>query len=140
MGRRGLSPLCVDSPQAMSDATDVPIVRNRFTIHAEHPDYARKIMRSTLSGAKSEVVEDAALLTSEVVADAMLHREVNPELLIDTTKDRIHVEVRDFDKPREDVDRMELRAPVLLMMNSLAASWGVEPRGDYGVVWFDVPF
>jgi hypothetical protein len=124
----------------MSHAVDLPSVRNRFTIHAEHPAYAGQILRSTLSGAKGEVVEDAALLASELVADAMLYRDANPELLIDTTKDRVHVEVRDFDEPLPDVDWVKLRPPVLLMMNSLAASWGMEPRGDYRVVWFDLSF
>jgi hypothetical protein len=122
----------------MSSAPEVPSIRNCFTIHAEHPDYAGKIMRSTLSGAKSELVEDAALLTSELVADVMLHPEANPELLIDTTRDPVHVEVRDFDVTPPDVDQVKLQAPVLRMMNSLTVSWGTEPRGDYRVVWFDL--
>jgi hypothetical protein len=126
--------------RTVDGTVDMPIVRNRFSIHAEHPEYASKIMRSTLSGANGNVVEDAAHLTSELVAEAMLHRCANPELYVDTMEDHIHVEVRDFDMISEDVDRVKLRASLLLMMNALTASWGVKPRDNCGVVWFDLSF
>ena len=119
---------------------NAPIVRNRFSIHAEHPAYAGQIMRSTLRGANSGIIEHAALLTSELVAEAMLQRGANPELFIDTVHDRVHVEIRDFDIVSEDVDPTTLRESLLLMMNSLAASWGMEPRDGCRVVWFNVSF
>jgi hypothetical protein len=97
-------------------------------------------MRSTLSGAKSGVVEDAALLTSELVADAMLHPGSDPQLSIDTMENRIRVEVLDFDLTSRDIDRVRLRGWVLLMMNALATSWGIESRSDCRVVWFDLSF
>ena len=117
---------------------DAPIVRNRFSIHAEHPAYAGTIMRSTLRGANSNVVENGALLTSELVAEAMLHLAADPELFIDTMEGHIRVEVRGFDRPCEDVDRVRLRECVLLMMNALASSWGIESRGDSQIVWFEL--
>ncbi len=124
--------------RTVNSTVDVPIVRNRFTIHAEHPAYAGKIMRSTLRGANSHVVETGALLTSELVGEAMLHSAADPELFIDTMEDHIRVEVRGFDKPCGDVDRVGMRECVLLMMNALASSWGIESRGDFRIVWFDL--
>ena len=112
----------------------------RFTIHAEHPAYARKIMRSTLSGTDDDVVEDAALLTSELVADAMIRPDADPQLFIDARNGHIYVEVRDSGFASRHVDRVRLREWVLLMMNALASSWGIESRSDGRVVWFDLSF
>jgi len=112
----------------------------RFTIHAGHPAYARKIMRSTLSGTDSDVVEDAALLTSELVAGAMMRPGADPQLFIDARDGHIYVEVRDSDITSRDVDRVRLSEWVLLIMNALASSWGIESRGDDRVVWFDLSF
>jgi hypothetical protein len=124
----------------MNSTVGVPNVRNRFTIHAEDPTYARKIMRSTLSGAKSGVVEDAALLTSELVAHAMMDPGANPQLFIDTMQEHMHVEVRGFDITSRNVDQVRLRGWLLVMMNALAYSWGIESRSDCQVVWFDLSF
>jgi hypothetical protein len=112
----------------------------RFTIHAEHPAYARKIMRSTLSGSDDDVVEDAALLTSELVADAMMRPDTDPQLLIDTRDGHIYVEVCDSGFTSQHVERVRLSEWVLLMMNALASSWGIESRSDGRVVWFDLSF
>jgi hypothetical protein len=101
------------------------VLGNRFTIHAEHPAYARKIMRSTLSGADSDVVEDAALLTSELVADAMMRPDADPQLFIDTRDGHICVEVRDSGFKSQCVDRVRLREWVLLLMN--APGWPRSP-------------
>jgi hypothetical protein len=118
----------------------VPVFDSRFTIHAEHPAYAGKIIRSTLSGANSDVVEDAALLTSALVADAMMHPGADPQLFIDTREGHIYVEVRDSDVKPQQVDRMRLRGWVLLILNALACSWGIESRSDGRVIWFDLSF
>ena len=122
----------------MNNTVDVPIARNRFTIHAEHPAYARKIIRSTLSGANGDAVEVAVLLTSELVAEVMTHPGANPQLLIDTMEEHLHVEVRDFDKHSQNVDRLALRGWMLFIMKALASSWGIESRGEYQVVWFEL--
>ncbi len=110
----------------------------RFTIHAEHPAYAGQIIRSTLNGAHGDVVDDAALLTSELVAHAMMHSGAEPQLFIDTREGHIYVEVRDAEvKPRQ-LDRVRLHGWVLLILNALACSWGAESRSDGRVIWFDL--
>jgi hypothetical protein len=117
---------------------EAPIFDSQFTIHAEHPAYARKIIRATLSGAHSDVVEDAALLTSELVADAMMRPDADPELFINAGDGHIYVEVRASDFTSQHRDRVRLSEWVLLIMNALASSWGIESRGGGRVVWFDL--
>jgi hypothetical protein len=116
---------------------------SRFTIRAEHPAYARRIVRSTLSGAHGDAVETAALLTSELVTNAMVLAKADPELFLDTREGHIYVEVR------ESVGHSELDpthtewTPTgwgLDMINALASSWGVESHDHGEMVWFDLTF
>ena len=87
----------------------MPIVGSRFTIHAEHPAYAGKIVRTTLLGANNEAVDRAALLTSELVADAMIDADADPQLFIDTREGHIYVEVRAIDSLRRRVEPLRTR-------------------------------
>jgi hypothetical protein len=118
-------------------------VGSRFTIHAEDPAYARQIVRSALSGAPRDAVETAALLTSELVANAMVFAHVDPELFLDTREGHIYVEVRDAEAdPALDQCCQEWapRGWGLDMINALATSWGNEWRADCGAIWFDLTF
>lgn len=116
---------------------------NRFTIRVEDAAYARRIVRSTLRGAPSDAVETAALLTSELVANAMLFAHADPELFLDTREGHIYVEVRDADADPALTQCHEEWMPRgwgLDMINSLATSWGNESRADGDTVWFDLTF
>jgi hypothetical protein len=97
-------------------------------------------MRATLSGTDNDVAEDAALPTSELVADAMMRPDADPQLFIDTMEGHIYVEVRDSGFTSQSVERVGLSEWVLLMMNALTSSWGIESRSDGRVVWFDLAF
>ena len=71
----------------------------RFTIRAGSPDYALRIVRSTLLGeghGVSELVEIAALLVSELMANAMVDAS-DPTLLLDVTERHVYIEVLDSD-------------------------------------------
>jgi hypothetical protein len=113
---------------------------SRFTIRAEHPAYAGKIVRSTLSGANGEAAERAALLTSELVADAMIDAEADPQLLIDTREGHIYVEVRATDSLPRHPELLNTRGWALTLLNTVASSWGVESRDDCRAVWFALTF
>ncbi len=115
---------------------------SRFTIRAEHPAYARQIVRSTLSGAHDDAVETAALLTSELVTNAMVLAKVDPELFLDTREGHIHVEVRES-VGNSELDTHKEWTPTgwgLDMINALANSWGVESHEHGEAVWFDLSF
>jgi hypothetical protein len=114
---------------------------SRFTIRAEDAAYARQIVRSTLSGAPSDAVEAAALLTSELVTNAMVTGNADPQLFLDTRAGHIYVEVRDafttFDTCRRE---WTPKGWGLDLINALATSWGNESRGECDAVWFDLRF
>jgi hypothetical protein len=122
----------------ITSTVPAPVLDSRFTIHAEHPAYAAKIIRSILTGADRDVVEDAALLTSELVAQAMLHAGTDPQLFVDTREGHLYVEVRDADAGTRPLDRVRLHGWALLLLHALARSWGAESRSDGRVVWFDL--
>ena len=116
---------------------------SRFTIRAEGAAYARQIVRSALSGAPSDAVETAALLTSELVTNAMVFAHADPELFLDTREGHIYVEVRDADSDPAVDRRGEEWAPRgwgLDMIDALATSWGNEWRADCDAVWFNLTF
>jgi hypothetical protein len=118
-------------------------VGSRFTIRAEGAAYARRIVRSALSGAPSDAVETAALLTSELVTNAMVFAHADPELFLDTREGHIYVEVRHADGDLTHGRCGEEWAPRgwgLDILNGLATSWGNEWRADCDAVWFDLTF
>jgi hypothetical protein len=119
---------------------DVPIVGSRFTIRAEHPAYAGKIVRTTLRGANNEAVDRAALLTSELVADAMIDADADPQLFIDTREGHIYVEVRATDSLRRRVEPLRTRGWTLTLLDTAVSSWGIESRRDRRAVWFALNF
>lgn len=116
---------------------------SRFTIRAEDAAYARKIVRSALNGAPPDAVETAALLTSELVTNAMVFANANPELFLDTREGHVYVEVRDADGDpalHQCVEEWTPRGWGLDMINALATSWGNESRAECDAVWFDLRF
>ena len=115
------------------------LMGSRFTIRAEGAAYARQIVRSTLSGAPSDAVETAALLTSELVANAMVFADADPELFLDTREGHVYVEVRNADPAlNRCCEEWTPRGWGLDMINALATSWGNEWRPDCDAVWFDL--
>ncbi len=114
----------------------------RFTIRAENPAYARQIVRASLPGVTTEVVETAQLLVSELVTNAIVHGSGDPTLLLDIRADCLHVEVHDSDtsldlEPLQGEPSRE-RGRGLAIVNALASSWGVQPRSDGKAAWFDL--
>ena len=87
---------------------------------------------------------DAALLTSELVTNAVAHAStpVKVEVKVERTEDRARVEVYDGSmeaptyKPLT-LDRDHGRG--LAIVDAIADAWGVAPVDDHGkVVWFEL--
>jgi anti-sigma regulatory factor (Ser/Thr protein kinase) len=107
---------------------------------------ARRFVRDTAAGSASrQVLDDATLLTSELVTNAVRHAGHAAEDLIDITvsvEERIlRVTVRDrgpgFD-PDELVTRSGLGGWGLELVRKLSSRWGVD-RGELGNdVWFEM--
>ncbi|MCX4547799.1 SpoIIE family protein phosphatase [Streptomyces sp. NBC_01387] len=109
---------------------------------------ARAFVRDTLQGwGYADVVDDAVVLTSELVTNAVVHAGTNADVLCLRTDDGIRVEVADHYPEREvplqgsgqsfgSPDREGGRG--LLLCAALASRWGVEYTPTKKQVWFQL--
>ncbi|WP_327234188.1 SpoIIE family protein phosphatase [Streptomyces sp. NBC_01317] len=109
---------------------------------------ARAFVRDTLQGwGYSDVVDDAVVLTSELVTNAVVHAGTSADVLCLRTEDGVRVEVADRYPEREvpiqgtghafaSTDSENGRG--LLLCAALASRWGVEYTPTYKQVWFQL--
>ncbi|WP_426404614.1 ATP-binding protein [Streptomyces sp. R-07] len=87
-------------------------------------------------------VEDALLLVSEVVTNALTHGGVPYELRLDRAGGRLWVQVSDTSpvRPRPHGPHHAGRPSGhgLYLLERLSAGWGWVPRGSGKTVWFEV--
>ncbi|MFF3404190.1 SpoIIE family protein phosphatase [Streptomyces sp. NPDC002659] len=109
---------------------------------------ARAFVRDTLQGwGHADVVDDAVVLTSELVTNAVVHAGTAADVLCLRTDDGVRVEVGDRYPEREiplqgsgrvivSPDRENGRG--LLLCAALASRWGVEYTPTHKQVWFQL--
>ncbi|MFD5876968.1 SpoIIE family protein phosphatase [Streptomyces sp. NPDC060322] len=109
---------------------------------------ARAFVRDTLQGwGYTDVVDDAVVLTSELVTNAVVHAGTAADVLCLRTEDGVRVEVADHYPEREvplqssglhfgSPDREGGRG--LLLCAALASRWGVEYTPTHKHVWFQL--
>ncbi|MFF3246216.1 SpoIIE family protein phosphatase [Streptomyces sp. NPDC002870] len=109
---------------------------------------ARAFVRDTLQGwGYSDVVDDAVVLTSELVTNAVVHAGTAADVLCLRTEEGVRVEVADRYPEREipiqgtgrslgSLDRENGRG--LLLCAALASRWGVEYSPTFKQVWFQL--
>jgi anti-sigma regulatory factor (Ser/Thr protein kinase) len=91
------------------------------------------------------IAEEAELLASEVVTNALVHGDSDVSVYVRRYPERIRVEVRDSDPhpalpvtfPRAEDQAEDGRG--LLIVSALASSWGNSPSGRGKTVWFELP-
>ncbi|MFD7033928.1 SpoIIE family protein phosphatase [Streptomyces sp. NPDC059917] len=113
---------------------------------------ARAFVRDALQGwGFSDIVDDAVVLTSELVTNAVVHAGTRAEVLCLRAEDGVRVEVADRyperalpleypgERPYADPDRESGRG--LMLCAALATRWGVEYTATHKHVWFrlDLP-
>nr|WP_311765351.1 SpoIIE family protein phosphatase [Streptomyces zingiberis] len=109
---------------------------------------ARAFVRDTLQGwGHSDIVDDAVVLTSELVTNAVVHAGTAADVLCLRTDRGVRVEVADR-YPERDVplqfnaaqaanpDREGGRG--LMLCGAIATSWGVEYSATHKQVWFQL--
>lgn len=106
------------------------------------PKTARDFVRLTLADWEyDEVIEDAILLTSELVTNAVLHADSDLEVRIGLRDGIVRVEVLD-DSPGGLICRQQSNDATsgrgLAMVNTLAVLWGSDPIGEGKSVWFEL--
>ncbi|MEU6060469.1 SpoIIE family protein phosphatase [Streptomyces sp. NPDC047097] len=125
---------------ARAAATFEPVGRSVAT--------ARAFVRDTLQGwGHTDVVDDAVVLTSELVTNAVIHAGTSADVLCLRTEHSVRVEVADRYPEREvplqgsgpavaDPDRENGRG--LMLCAALATRWGVDYSPTRKHVWFQL--
>ncbi|WP_133914492.1 ATP-binding protein [Streptomyces sp. NBC_00582] len=104
---------------------------------------ARRALRELLQGwGKPGRSETAELLTSELVTNALVHTDDDAVLTATVSPAGLRVEVRDSvpGRPRPTVPNTDdgTHGRGLVLVQSLADSWGVRAQGAGKVVWFEL--
>lgn len=89
-----------------------------------------------------DVTPVAELLVSELVTNAVLHARTDISVSVADAGDRVRVGVRDESPHRPRRRRHSIDSGTgrgLLLLEQMAAAWGVDPDGPGKVVWFELP-
>ncbi len=104
---------------------------------------ARAFVRATLERWRmADVIDDAVLLTSELVTNAVVHAGTDAEVTVDRFGDTLEVSVLDRYAERalptvvRTVDADSEGGRGLFLIREVARHWGVEYRPDGKRVWF----
>jgi anti-sigma regulatory factor (Ser/Thr protein kinase) len=106
---------------------------------------ARAFVTDTLVdwGFRDHIVDDAVLLTSELVGNAVRHCRGRTTVKLVRSRTRLRVEVCD-DEARAPVLHSEFATDAetgrgLQLVDQLSLSWGWQPVGPGKQVWFELP-
>jgi anti-sigma regulatory factor (Ser/Thr protein kinase) len=120
------------------------MIKLRLPDSAVAPSIARVAIRDALKGHPAQVREVAVLLADELVTNALVHAGGEIELGVEDSPSWIRVEVTDTAAVEPIV-----RSPGpggesgrgMLIVDSLASSWGIVPTPHGKAVWFrlDLP-
>ena len=116
------------------------------TIHlepvVESTPSARHWVTGLLRDVPEEVSECAALLTSELVTNAVLHAATPFTVTLHLMTDRIRVDVADANPMVPAIKDYAADAATgrgLTLFNTLASDWGVQVVNGGKIVWFELP-
>jgi hypothetical protein len=108
----------------------------------ESTPMARHWVTEHLHDVPIEVSECAALLTSELVTNAVLHAATPFTVTLHLMTDRIRVDVADGSPVVPSIKDYATDAATgrgLTLFNTLASDWGVQPVVGGKIVWFELP-
>jgi anti-sigma regulatory factor (Ser/Thr protein kinase) len=120
----------------------------QIPVQLEAAGMARGVVSRILreSATAQEVIDNAQLLTSEIVTNVLRHAGLDTTdslgLAVDVSLDRLRVEVADTGPGFDQASLLEPSAGAiagwgLFLVGRLAARWGVV-RNDPNVVWFEL--
>ncbi|WP_306318024.1 MULTISPECIES: SpoIIE family protein phosphatase [unclassified Streptomyces] len=125
---------------ARAAATFEPVGRSVAT--------ARSFVRDTLQGwGHTDIIDDAVVLTSELVTNAVVHAGTSAEVLCLRSEDHVRIEVSDRYPEREiplQSSAMNMGSPDreggrgLQLCAALAGRWGVDYSATHKRVWFQL--
>jgi anti-sigma regulatory factor (Ser/Thr protein kinase) len=90
----------------------------------------------------AELVDEAELLVSELVTNAVVHTGEAVELRLHRREGGVRVEVIDGSSERhpelQEVDLDDTSGRGLFLVDVLSSAWGIEPHGVGKAVWFEL--
>jgi anti-sigma regulatory factor (Ser/Thr protein kinase) len=117
-------------------------VRRRLPLDPASASAARRFVTDVLAQwGHPEITPEVTLMTSELVTNSVLHTSGELELGMFLDLDHLKVEVVDRSERLPALQVPDAQAPGgrgLLIIEALAAGWGVEGRGNGKAVWFTV--
>jgi serine phosphatase RsbU (regulator of sigma subunit)/anti-sigma regulatory factor (Ser/Thr protein kinase) len=127
----------------------VPLRRTLLTIAQAEPDRiaeARHQLRNLLHDWQDEdQVDGAVLMLSELLTNVLVHTEADALLVAEIAGEvgerRLHVEVADSSDElphRRQPGELASSGRGLMLLESLAGAWGVDPRGGGKCIWFEI--
>ncbi|WP_086726077.1 ATP-binding protein [Streptomyces carpinensis] len=126
----------------MTGATPATAPARRWPPRPDSVPAARRFVRNTLAGTPPDVVDEAELLVSELVTNAVLHAHTEVEVRAWARTGRVHVRVRDREPHRTVAPHSRgLEAGTgrgLQLVEDLAAGYGVECDSCGKTVWFEL--
>jgi anti-sigma regulatory factor (Ser/Thr protein kinase) len=108
----------------------------------ESTPVARHWVAAHLRDLPAEVTGCAALLTSELVTNAVLHAATPMSVTLHILPDRIRVDVADGNPAFPSIKEYGTDAATgrgLTLFNTLASNWGVQAVDGGKIVWFELP-
>ncbi|MDI5971567.1 serine/threonine-protein phosphatase [Streptomyces sp. SL13] len=106
---------------------------------------ARQFLREWLHSVElTDLTQDAELLASEVVTNALVHGDSDVDIHVRRYPERVRIEVRDSDPhlalPAAALAEDEAEGGRgLIIVSAMASAWGNSPSGRGKTVWFELP-
>ncbi|MFP5317508.1 MAG: ATP-binding protein [Acidimicrobiia bacterium] len=139
-----------DLPAAVADVTHVvdrlqavlAKAHDRFPAHVRSAGEARTVVRRTLEGwCDEDRLDDIALCVSELITNAVIHADSEPQLLVHVRPGVIHVEISDESDVLPVVRGAgpeDTSGRGVSILGMLSDRWGALRRSGGGkTVWFD---
>jgi anti-sigma regulatory factor (Ser/Thr protein kinase) len=130
------------APEAPSPDPHHVLIAVALAASVEAAAQARHVVRDLLrQGHRPDMADTACLLTSELVANAVIHAGAAVELVVDLDRARLAVEVIDAssETPRPtEAEPLATSGRGLAMVEYLADAWGVTRVVPGKSVWFSL--
>ena len=127
---------------AEADPVALPGMTLRLPADLSSVRQARRFVQRTLRDwSRRQIEDEAMLLTSELVTNAVVHARSEVHLTLLPLEDRVRIEVADsgdgaLQMVAPDPDSLSGRG--LLLVQELARMWGTSADGSRKVVWFEI--